>query len=246
MEPLHKQKVEDIVYERLLGKIRSGCWREGEKLPSETELCASLRVSRPSIRAAMQRLKAVGRVEIIQGKGSFIAVPGENYQFTCGVKAVSLTRKEFADISQLREAVELKAIMLLAKPGSAPDLSRLMEAHLKMREAALAGDEEAYGVNDCLFHLSIINATGNELFIQITSIFQNQYYYYFREMTKLIFKQNEVSGQTQFCAEDDNDGHVKLYHCICGKKPDEARAQFMELLTDSHARFMAYLKENEQ
>ena len=246
MEPIQKQKVEDIIYERIMDSIRTGLYKEGEKLPSETELCKNLRVSRASIRGAMQRLKAVGRVKIIQGKGSFITVPGEDYQFICGMKDIRLTKKEFEDISQLREAVELKAVMLLSEPGSNPDLSRLMEAHLKLKEAAVRGDEEAYGVNDCLFHLSIINATGNDLFVQIASIFQNQYYYYFKEMTKLIFRKNSEDGQTQFCAEDDNDGHVRLYNCICEKRPCEARQQFLELLTDSHRRFISYLKKSER
>lgn len=245
MEPIQKQKVEDIIYERLLEKIRTGYWREGQKLPSEKELCDSLQVSRVSIRGAMQRLKAVGRIKIIQGKGSFVSVPGEDYQFIRGVRDVRLTRKEFLDIGQLRESVELSALISLASLDSHGDLSKLMEANEKMMEAARCGDEVAYGINDCLFHLSIINAAGNELFIQIANIFQNQYYEYFREMTKLIFSQDEDSGQVRFSAEDDNDGHVQLYRCICEKKPQEARMRFLKLLSDSHMRFMAYLESRE-
>ena len=245
MEPIEKKKVEDIIYERLLEKIRSGYWQEGQKLPSENELCASLRVSRASIRGAMQRLKAIGRVTIIQGRGSFVSVPGENYQFTCGIRELKLTRKEFLDIVQLRESVELNALMTLASPDHQADLIRLMEANERMKEAAHRGDEMEYSVQDCLFHLSIINASGNELFIQIARIFQNQYYEYFREMTKLIFHQDRFSGQMRFSAKDDNDGHVQLYRCIYEKRAEEARTRFLKLLSDSHTRFMAYLEENE-
>ena len=48
MEPIQKQKVEDIIYERIMDSIRTGLYKEGEKLPSETELSKNLRVSRVS------------------------------------------------------------------------------------------------------------------------------------------------------------------------------------------------------
>ena len=46
MEPILRQRVEDIVYEKLLANIKDNVWKAGDKIPSETELCALLGVSR--------------------------------------------------------------------------------------------------------------------------------------------------------------------------------------------------------
>jgi DNA-binding FadR family transcriptional regulator len=45
MEAIPKQRINDIVFERLLSNIRSGIWKSGEKIPSEPELCNILNVS---------------------------------------------------------------------------------------------------------------------------------------------------------------------------------------------------------
>ena len=76
MEPILRQRVEDIVYEKLLTNIRENVWKSGEKIPSENDLCTLLGVSRVSVRSAIQRLKALGLLEVKHGKGSFVAVPG--------------------------------------------------------------------------------------------------------------------------------------------------------------------------
>lgn len=46
MEPILRQRVEDIVYEKLLTNIRENVWKSGEKIPSENDLCTLLGVSR--------------------------------------------------------------------------------------------------------------------------------------------------------------------------------------------------------
>ncbi len=52
--------------------IRNGSWPVGSKLPSEHQLCQMLGVSRISVRSAMQHLAAIGAVQTIRGKGSFL------------------------------------------------------------------------------------------------------------------------------------------------------------------------------
>lgn len=54
------------------GKILSGEWPLGSKLPSENQLCKELGCSRISIRSALQQFIAIGAIESIHGKGSFL------------------------------------------------------------------------------------------------------------------------------------------------------------------------------
>lgn len=52
--------------------IRSGEIREGERLPTEEELCRQHSVSRAVVRTAMQELARQGLVRKIPGKGTFV------------------------------------------------------------------------------------------------------------------------------------------------------------------------------
>lgn len=60
------------VFDDLFSKITTRQWREGEKLPSETDLARHYNVSRPVIRAAIQELRAQGFVTTTKGLGTFV------------------------------------------------------------------------------------------------------------------------------------------------------------------------------
>jgi GntR family transcriptional regulator len=60
------------LYQYLKHKIQSGEWEAGQKLPSESELCNWLSVSRPVVRQALGELVSDGLISTYKGKGSFI------------------------------------------------------------------------------------------------------------------------------------------------------------------------------
>ncbi|MBS4174207.1 GntR family transcriptional regulator [Bacillus sp. FJAT-49736] len=66
--PLYAQLI-DIIVE----KIRSGEWKEFDKLPSERELCDMYDISRTTIRQAMIELENEGYIYKEHGKGSFVS-----------------------------------------------------------------------------------------------------------------------------------------------------------------------------
>ncbi|WP_274650991.1 GntR family transcriptional regulator [Paenibacillus humicola] len=57
---------------KLLDAIQSGTYKAGDKLPTELELCELYQVSRTTIRLALQQLDLEGRIQKIQGKGTFV------------------------------------------------------------------------------------------------------------------------------------------------------------------------------
>jgi DNA-binding GntR family transcriptional regulator len=60
------------VYEILRKHILEGVYNEGDLLPSENELCAIHKVTRPTIRKALDRLVSEGYIKKQQGKGSIV------------------------------------------------------------------------------------------------------------------------------------------------------------------------------
>lgn len=60
------------VADRIRARIQSGELRSGQALPTENQLAASYRVSRPTVRAALAVLRAEGLIESQQGRGAFV------------------------------------------------------------------------------------------------------------------------------------------------------------------------------
>ena len=59
----------------LLDALRSGLAQDGRLLPSERHIADRLGVSRPTVRRALERMAAEGRVRRVQGSGTFVAAP---------------------------------------------------------------------------------------------------------------------------------------------------------------------------
>lgn len=71
-----RQPVKEPLYARVHGalqsSIRRGEFREGEKLPSEKELCGRFSVSRITVRQALKHLETLGMVYPVHGKGYYV------------------------------------------------------------------------------------------------------------------------------------------------------------------------------
>jgi len=59
----------------LLRDIESGCWRPGERLPTEDELIARFQVSKITVRHALNELTQLGYIRREQGRGTFVQGP---------------------------------------------------------------------------------------------------------------------------------------------------------------------------
>ncbi|HVX44350.1 MAG TPA: GntR family transcriptional regulator [Mycobacteriales bacterium] len=66
--PLHAQLANQL--ER---RILSGAWTPGAAMPSESALCAQYRISRITVRRALNDLENEGLVERVRGRGTFVA-----------------------------------------------------------------------------------------------------------------------------------------------------------------------------
>ncbi|MFJ5607972.1 GntR family transcriptional regulator [Streptomyces sp. NPDC093221] len=80
MTARHQQVADDL--RRL---IASGALAIGERLPPETQLAARYRVSTPTLREALELLRAEGLVEKFQGRGNFVRRPVERLVYPGGV-----------------------------------------------------------------------------------------------------------------------------------------------------------------
>lgn len=72
------------LHDDLLKQIKSGAYREGERLPTEKELSESYGVSRITTKKAYEMLNAEGYVFRRPGKGTFISIDAKNISAKAG------------------------------------------------------------------------------------------------------------------------------------------------------------------
>ena len=70
LAPLYQQ-----IYEDIKGKVEEGVYSEGDRIPSEQELCASYGASRITVRRAISDLCTNGYLVKRQGVGTFVSRP---------------------------------------------------------------------------------------------------------------------------------------------------------------------------
>lgn len=159
--------------ETLGRRIAAADYAEGEVMPTELELAASLGVSRTTARDAIKVLSGKGLVRTARRYGTRVR-PVEEWNLL-DADVVSWhepgnprVRLMFVETTELRCIIEPEAAAISAR--RATDEQRRI-----IREAALAlhaGPEElqAMFAADCLFHATVLEATGNMMMRQLRRI----------------------------------------------------------------------------
>jgi len=246
MEKIQKKKVDELVYEQLFSNIRDGIWKEGDKIPSEPELCNELGISRVTLRSSIQRLQSIGLLNVWQGRGTFVTSPNDMLSFSDFSGVLDLTEKEFNEISSLREALEPTSIRLILAQGKDADIHAVETAYFAMKKAFENFDYEEYTQQDYQFHAATIIASRNDVFIQILNIFHNQYFKYFKELNKFMFENGDISSKLRENSMGPKDSHTLVYRCL-KREISVSPATLIETFTSGNkTNFARYLHEREK
>jgi len=128
----------DEAYRGILGLIMEGALVDGDRLPSEPDLAATLGISRPVVRQALGRLQQVGVVDVRWGAGSFVrdAAGAKRGDPTFGpVRSLDEVRFTY----EFRSAIEGDAAALAAERRPPGPLAVAKRALTKLDEALAKG-----------------------------------------------------------------------------------------------------------
>lgn len=169
--PLRQGKVSDLIARRILDVISADMLKPGDRLPSERELAAMLKTSRPSLREALRSLKAQGILEIRHGAGVFVADPATTRTLR---DALATEKMSLTELFDMREVLELPAAEWAARTGDAARLAAVEDAYETLRSASLAPEPDWAQLQrlDSLFHLRIVEAAGNRFLIRTLGVLQ--------------------------------------------------------------------------
>jgi GntR family transcriptional regulator, transcriptional repressor for pyruvate dehydrogenase complex len=169
--PLRQGTVSDLIARRILEVIRSEQLRPGDRLPPERELAAMLGTSRPSLREALQAIRARGWVDIRHGSGVFVADPATTRSLREALFAEEVSLRELFD---MREVLELPAAAWAARNADSAKLTAVQLAYDELMSGAGAGavDWARLQELDAAFHLRIVEAAGNRFLARTQGVLQ--------------------------------------------------------------------------
>jgi GntR family transcriptional repressor for pyruvate dehydrogenase complex len=147
--------------------IRSEKLKAGDKLPNEMQLAELFGVSRPTVREAVKGLMSENLVEIVRGKGTFVAQNPGVASDPLGLRYMADRNLPFSLI-EARRILEPEVARLAAKRAQEGDVQRL-EAQLRKMEGIVTRDARWVEV-ELEFHRSIARATQNPVIMRIVPV----------------------------------------------------------------------------
>lgn len=161
----------DHVFQYLNDGITANRWKEGDKLPTEAQLCSQLEVSRTTVRRAIGRLTGMGLAKSIQGKGTFVCRPRPGSETIPNLEE-QLGRADRLTVFEFRKIIESESAALAAIRANAADVQRMEQSILEM-EANRSPQNTAE--QDMAFHYLIAQASGNEIIQYIFETMRGTY-----------------------------------------------------------------------
>ncbi len=142
-------------------------YREGEQLPNENELSQSLGVSRATLREAVRYLIVQGVLNVVRGKGTFIANELPTHQ-GFDMTALENKRVRLSELYEIRLIFEPQCIALACERATEAELEAIA-AQSKRIERLLRSNGN-WPDADQTFHEMIATASHNEFIMRLFPI----------------------------------------------------------------------------
>ena len=141
--------------------IERGRLRPGDRLPAERDLAGLIGVSRPTVRAGLRALAAMGVVQSRHGSGTFIpdgppVLAAEPLSFLAALHGFTRT-----DMYEARRILEVGGAGLAAERATPEHMATMAEEVANL--FASLDQPQAFLVHDIRFHRAVAAASGNPI-----------------------------------------------------------------------------------
>jgi GntR family transcriptional repressor for pyruvate dehydrogenase complex len=204
--------------------IERGALKPGDRLPAERDLALHVGVSRPTVRAGLRALAAMGVVQSRHGSGTFIpsgppTLGNEPLSFLAALHGIT-----HEEMYEARRILEVEAAALAAERATADQLAALDEEVTSMFDSL--DEAQVFLVHDINFHRVIASASGNPIVASLVDMVSSMFYEKRRETAERATDRN---------LRDAADMHQRIYHAIRDRDVDAARDAMNQHLLRSSA-----------
>jgi len=151
--PTETRKLYRQVADSIMASIESGDYEPGSRLPSERDLAAAYKVSRPTVREAMIALEILGLVESRHGSGIYIT---EHPPAQIGADDLDIGAFELTEARRLFEGEAAALAATTITDEQLAELETIIADMIKENNRKQTGE-----VADRRFHVAIARATRN-------------------------------------------------------------------------------------
>lgn len=201
--------------------IDQGRLKPGDRLPAERELAQQIGVSRPSVRAGLRALSAMGVVQSRHGAGTFIrsgppSLDSEPLSFLAALHG--FTREQ---MFEARRVLEVGVAGLAAERATGEQLATIAEEMTGLF-ASLEQPLE-YLRHDMRFHRAVAAASGNPILASLVEMVSALFYTHRRQTADRASDRRESAEM-----------HRAIYNALRARDPERARqAMSAHLLTSA-------------
>ncbi len=204
--------------------IVQGVYPIGTGLPSEADLCIEYDVSRSSTREAVKMLSAKGLISSRPKQGIRVLPESSWNMFDTDVLKWILSSKPslalLKEFTQVRVALEPQAAALASVTATYQQLEVIEKALARMVEAEQGLDDPLEA--DIAFHTSILAASNNRFFLQLTEFISTA-------LRVSIRYTNRIKG----VPGADVQKHAEILHTIKSRNPERAKKAVETILDEA-------------
>jgi GntR family transcriptional regulator, transcriptional repressor for pyruvate dehydrogenase complex len=163
LKPLPRSTLTSQATEAIKRFILQENLRPGDRLPSESELCEALAISRTIVREALSGLAVEGLIVKQTGRGSFIQEFDHERLAACLSASSERGAAPSHALDDFRVALEIGALELVVQHVTDDELegmTRTLERYERKQRAGKGAPSE-----DREFHLALLRATKNEYYV---------------------------------------------------------------------------------
>ncbi|MBS1872200.1 MAG: FadR family transcriptional regulator [Acidobacteria bacterium] len=212
LKPVSRVTLGEQVASQLADQIAEGRWRVGEKLPTESELCATLGIGRSTLREALKSLAFVGMIRMKPGEGTYVAGNSLYLAERVLARGAQVTEKQIEDVGEARLVIETEMAALAAERAEPADLDRLESLLAEMGRCLEIGDGVGYTNLDVEFHLTIARCSKNLVLEDVLGRIRGA-------LQDWIAKSQELPG----VKENAQGQHAKIMQALRQRNPERAR-----------------------
>lgn len=165
LAPIERSSLSERAVDALLDHVLTKRLEPGTSLPSVDMLATNLGVSRPVVREALNALKALGIIEIANGKKAVIRRLDNEVLHIYFRRAVQEIDASIREVMEIRLGIESRAASLAARNRTDAHLDTMKDLLLRMETRK--ADAKYFSRQDSTFHLNIAEASGNRLIFQV-------------------------------------------------------------------------------
>ena len=220
LDPIPRTTLTHTLFEKLVGHVVGGAWKEGERIPAERDLSEQLGIGRASLREALKALELLGMLDCRVGDGTFVRPRSEFLSRPLLWAITGTDRAELRELMEARLVLEERLAALAAERATAEELRRIGAAVEEMR--AHLDDPPAVLEADMRFHIAIAEAAHNQILLNAVQLLRNVMKPY------LLLKHRARAAASRSLEQ-----HERVHAAILLRDPARAREEMSNHLSTS-------------